>query len=154
MNNFLDLLKLAQESQQPVFVYLEQADEAVVVLSLAEYKKLTGKNFSADNFLETRQTEIKKSPQPRTMLEDETDEIIAPAKFLADLSQARPRVALEDLAEPNFDFESFNELDGDLKESDLSAAEVIRRRAKKLSGGLVKKKKEGAFPGEQADDWE
>jgi len=143
MNNFLELLKQARSAGQPCFVYLADSDESVVVLTLEEYKKLKG-NVGIAMLPEPARSEVEGAPH-----NDDVD--FSPSKLIADLSKARSTKALADIGEPDFNFENLDELDVPAGE-ELTAADVLRNRAKKLSGNL-KKKREGAFPGEQAEEW-
>lgn len=148
---FFDLLKSARGAGQPCFVYFEGNDEAVVILDLAEYKKLTDKNSSLAPFKPFKKTSD-------MMAEVE----MAPAKLLADLSnpskfdnefgraKARPSQNLADLDEPDFNFDSLEDLEAEPGE-ELTAADVLRARAKKMAG--PKKKRAGAFPGEEPEEW-
>lgn len=140
-DNFVDLLKAARSAGQPCFVYLADSDESIVVLTLEEYKKLKGSVGIASPASRVRNDE---------MLETR-EEKYSPPKLIADLSKVTPTKALADIDEPDFNFENLDELDAPEGE-ELTAADVLRNRAKKLSGNL-KKKKEGAFPGEEAEEW-
>lgn len=151
-DNFVNLLKVARSAGQPCFLYLAESDESVVVLTLEEYKKFKSSLGIASPAMRVRNDEIKND-----------DVNFSPSKLIADLSnppkfddefgraKARPTKVLAEMDEAAFDFENLEDLDAPVGE-ELTAADVLRARAKKLSGNL-KKKKEGAFPGEEAEEW-
>lgn len=157
-DNFVDLLKVARSAGQPCFVYLADSDESVVVLTLEEYKK-----FKSSLGITSPAIRVRNGDEIRDDLMQVEKNDFSPSKLIADLSKppkfddefgrakARPTKALAEIDEAAFDFENLDELDAPAGE-ELTAADVLRARAKKLSGNL-KKKREGAFPGEEAEEW-